>query len=213
MGMELGGINAIAEALQNEVRAQYDEPEAIVRADNVDALGGNALSTQDTGRVIGLLCAVPNGVQTMSSDMPGLVQTSLNLGIAKLEGEQLRLTFSVRSSVNAEKQGLLQRLRETVETFDGSYSQMGEYPAWEYRKDSPLRELMVQVHEAMFGTTPEVVAIHAGLECGILADKLPGLDCVSFGPQMQDIHTSREKLNIASTGRMWEYLLEILKRL
>lgn len=213
MHMELDCINTIAETLQTEIRAQYDEPEAIVRADNVDALGGNALSTQDTGRVIGLLCAVPNGVQAMSSDIPGLVQTSLNLGIAKLEGESLSLTFSVRSSVNAEKQGLLQRLRETVQTFDGSYTQMGEYPAWEYRKDSPLRELMVQVHESMFGTTPEVVAIHAGLECGLLADKLPGLDCVSFGPQMQDIHTSREKLNIASTGRMWEYLLEILKRL
>ena len=72
---------------------------------------------------------------------------------------------------------------------------------------------MVQVYQELFHAAPQVVAIHAGLECGILGDKLPGLDCVSFGPQMQDIHTSRERLNIASTARMWEYLLEILRRL
>ena len=172
-----------------------------------------ALSTDDSKKVAALLQAVPNGVQAMSSDIEGLVQTSLNLGIAQVEEDHLHLTFSVRSSVNGEKEALLQRLRDIAGEFGGSYSQMGEYPAWEYRKDSPLRELMVEVYREMFGSEPQVVAIHAGLECGLLGDKLPGLDCVSYGPQMQDIHTSREKLNIASTARMWRYLLEILKRL
>lgn len=90
---------------------------------------------------------------------------------------------------------------------------MGAYPAWEYRKDSPLRDLMCEVYREQFGKEPEIQAIHAGLECGLLSDKLPGLDCVSFGPEMADIHTSREKLSIASVGRMWDYLLEILRRL
>ena len=122
-------------------------------------------------------------------------------------------TFSVRSSVNAEKKELLEQLRALAGMLDGTYSQDGEYPAWEYRKDSPLRDLMCTVYREQFGKEPEIQAIHAGLECGLLSDKLPGLDCVSFGPEMADIHTSREKLNIASTARMWRYLLEILKRL
>ena len=212
MGTGLDRINGIAEALQAEIRANYDEPEAVVQAFDVDALGGNALSTGDTAKVIALLCAVPNGVQAMSEAMPGLVQTSLNLGIARLDND-MSMTFSVRSSVNAEKQELLQRLQELVSFHGGSYSQMGEYPAWEYKEDSMLRELMVATYKRMFDKDPEVVAIHAGLECGLLGEKMPGLDCVSIGPQMHDIHTSREKLEIASTKRTWDFLLEILKAL
>lgn len=212
MGIGLDRINGIAEQLQKEIREQYDEPDAIVWGDDVDALGGNALTTEATAKVIALLCAAPNGVQAMSETMPGLVQTSLNLGIAKLEN-QLNLTFSVRSSVNREKAALLSRLKELAEFYDGQYTQMGEYPAWEYKEDSPLRELMVATYQRMFGKAPQVVAIHAGLECGLLGQKLPGLDCVSIGPQMHDIHTSREKLEIASTERTWNFLLEVLKAL
>lgn len=213
MGLQLDILQELAQTLQQEARARYSDPELVITVEEVEALGGMAMSTDDSKKVAQLLRAVPNGVQAMSRDIEGLVQTSLNLGIAKLEGDSLHLTFSVRSSVNGEKEELLNRLRTVAAEFGGSYSQMGEYPAWEYRKDSPLRELMTETYRELFGQTPEVVAIHAGLECGLLGDKLPGLDCVSFGPQMQDIHTSREKLNIASTARMWQYLLEILKRL
>jgi len=178
----------------------------------VDALGGNALTTECTAKVIALLNSVPNGVQKMSADIEGLVQTSLNLGIAKL-GKGMNLTFSVRSSVNAEKEELLQKLRDMANFYGAAYSQMGEYPAWEYKADSKLRDLMVKTYTDMFGKAPEVVAIHAGLECGLLSEKLPGLDCVSIGPQMHDIHTSREKLEIASTERTWKFLLEVLKAL
>ena len=178
----------------------------------MDALGGNALTTGMTAKVIALLCSCPNGVQKMSEAIPGLVQTSLNLGIAKL-GSSMSLTFSVRSSVNAEKEELLQKLRDLAAFYGASYSQMGEYPAWEYKEDSRLRDLMVKTYTDMFGKEPQVVAIHAGLECGLLSEKLPGLDCVSIGPQMHDIHTSREKLEIASTERTWKYLLEVLKAL
>ena len=212
MGIHLERINDIAEKLQAEVREQYDEPEATVQAFDVDALGGNSLSTESTAKVIGLLCAVPNGVQAMSQDIPGLVQTSLNLGIAKL-GERFTATFSVRSSVNSEKVELLEQLKKLSEFYEGVYSQMGDYPAWEYKKDSLLRDTMVRVYSDMFGKAPEVVAIHAGLECGILGEKIPGLDCVSIGPQMHDIHTSREKLEIESTERTWKFLLEVLKNL
>ena len=212
MGMYLERINDIAEALQAEIREQYDEPEATVQAFDVDALGGNSLSTENTAKVISLLCACPNGVQAMSEDIPDLVQTSLNLGIAKL-GDTFKATFSVRSSVTAEKRELTDRLKKIIAMHDGSYSEMGDYPAWEYKKDSNLRDTMVKIYTDMFGKAPEVVAIHAGLECGILGEKLPGLDCVSIGPQMHDIHTSRERLDIASTERTWKFLLEVLKNL
>lgn len=212
MGIGIERINAIAEELQAEIRTNYDEPEATIQAFDVDALGGNSLTTEDTSRVIALLCAAPNGVQCYSPDMPSLVQTSLNLGIAKL-GESFTAMFSVRSSVNQEKEDLLAQLKKLCEFYEGSYSQMGEYPAWEYRKDSVLRDTMVKIYKEMFGSAPEVLALHAGLECGLLGEKLPGLDCVSIGPQMHDIHTSREKLEIASTERVWKFLLETLKSL
>ena len=212
MGMYIERINDVAAQLQKEVREQYDEPEAIIRGDDVDALGGNALSTQDTAKVIALLNAAPNGVQAWSQDIPGLVQTSLNMGVANL-GKEFKMTFSVRSSVNQEKLDLLKRLRELAAFYDGSYSETGNYPAWEYKKDSNLRDTMVRIYKEMFTKDPEVVAIHAGLECGLLSEKLPGLDCVSIGPEMHDIHTSRERLGIASTERTWKFLLEVLKAL
>ena len=212
LGMYIDRINGIAEELQNEIRSTYDEPEAVIRGDDVDALGGNALSTEDSAKVIALLNSVPNGVQCYSQDIEGLVQTSLNLGIAELD-DQLRLTFAVRSSVTQEKRDLLAKLREQAEFYGAEYTERGDYPAWEYKKDSTLRDAMIEVYEKLFDEKPQVVAIHAGLECGLLSEKLPGLDCVSIGPNMRDIHTSREKLEIASTERTWNFVTELLKQL
>ena len=202
MGINLERINDVAEQLQAEIREQYDEPEATIQAFDVDALGGNSLSTESTAKVIALLCSAPNGVQSWSQDIPGLVQTSLNLGVAKL-GDRFSATFSVRSSVNSDKVELLERLKNLNDFYEGTYSQMGDYPAWEFKKESVLRDTMVRVYTEMYGKEPEVVAIHAGLECGLLGEKIPGLDCVSAGPQMHDIHTSRERLDIGSTERCW----------
>ncbi len=212
LGMQPERINAVMEQLQQEIRENYDEPNAIIHGENVDALGGNALTTESTAQVIALLSASPNGVQSWSQEIAGLVQTSLNLGVVQL-AEELTLTFAVRSCVNREKRELLARLEELAKFYNGSYTQMGDYPAWEYKKDSRLREVMVQTYTEMYDKQPQVVAIHAGLECGLLSEKLPGLDCVSIGPDMHDIHTSRERLEIASTCRTWEYLLAVLKEL
>jgi len=212
LGMNPERINEIAAQLEQEIRENYDEPDVKICGENLDALGGNALSTEDTSKVIALLCAAPNGVQKWSEDIPGLVQTSLNLGVVRLE-EELQMTFAVRSSVNQEKRALLDKLKALAGFYDGSYSETGDYPAWEFKKESSLRHTMVRVYGEMFGKEPQVVAIHAGLECGILSDKLPGLDCVSIGPNMKDIHSSRERLDIASTERTWRFLKEVLKAL
>ena len=171
------------------------------------------MDAESSRAVLSLLCALPNGVQAMSEDIPGLVQTSLNLGILKTEAEQVTMTFSVRSSVNTEKTALIEKLKTVGAAHGAVYDESGAYPAWEYRKYSPLRDTMVAAFRDLYGKEPVVEAIHAGLECGIFSDRLTGLDAVSFGPQMHDIHTSREKLDIGSVERTWDYLVAVLERL
>ena len=206
----LAAIDAISGEIlkrlpKDEVRARFHwEP---------CACPARAMDEDSTRRAVGMLWDVPNGIQAWSEDIPGLVQTSLNLGILKTENDAVSVSFSVRSSVDREKLDLFAKLQAVGDRYGASYGQHGNYPAWEYRKDSPLRTLMVQVFEELYGRKPVVEAIHAGLECGLFSGKLPGLDCVSFGPDMQDIHTTRERLNVASTARTWNYLLAVLARL
>lgn len=196
--------------LRKTLPPQEREVRFVVEAFSCDT---PALTAEASAAVLALLNALPNGIQSMSRAIEGLVQTSLNLGIVAVEGDMLRATFSVRSSVNSEKEALLGELRAIADRFGAAYKQSGEYPAWEYRENSRLRDVMVETYRELYGSTPIVEAIHAGLECGIFSDRLPGLDAVSFGPKMRDIHTSREKLDIASAGRTWDYLCKILEAL
>ena len=213
LGHQAERINEIVEQLQQELRDDYDEPDLVIYGDNVDAMGGHALSVEQTRTLIALLINIPDGAQKWLDYEAQMVQTSLNMGVVKLEENGFKMTFSVRSCVNQDKRDLLDMLKRTAEKYDAVYSESGDYPAWEYKEESHLRSVMVETFERMYGKKPEVVAIHAGLECGLLSEKLPGLDCVSIGPDMQDIHTSRERLDIASTKRTWEFLLEVLKAL
>ena len=146
----------------------------------------------------------------MEPDLPGQVRTSLNLGILRLEEGKLRLTWSVRSSAAAEKEALIGQLQALAESCGGTFSRRGDYPAWEYRPESRLRDVMVRVYREQSGKEPVVETIHAGLECGLLAEKLPGLDAVSIGPDMRDIHSPRERLSVSSVRRTWDYLLAVL---
>ena len=165
-----------------------------------------------TDKALCMLTCLPNGVQAMSMDIPGLVQTSLNLGILTTEADTLTATFCVRSSVGSQKTMLHRRFRSLMEQLGGTVTITGDYPAWEYRSDSPLRDLMTEVFWEQYGSAPQIEAIHAGVECGILSGKLPGLDCVSIGPNLLDIHTPRERMEIASVQRVWRFVLEVLKR-
>ncbi|MBR3778536.1 MAG: aminoacyl-histidine dipeptidase [Clostridia bacterium] len=172
------------------------------------ATSAAAMTAETTAAVLTLLTTVPNGVQAMSTDIEGLVQTSLNLGILTTEGDTLRASFAVRSSVGAEKAALLEKLATLAPC-----TTYGHYPAWEYRKDSRLRDTMCAVWERTTGTPPTVAAIHAGLECGLFCEKIPGLDAVSIGPDMWDVHTCRERLSVSSTARVYAYLCDVLKEL
>ena len=171
------------------------------------------LDESSSRSVVCMLTCLPNGIQAMSADMPGLVQTSLNLGILTTGDDAVHASFSVRSSVATQKQMLIQRLRCLMERLGGSVSTHGEYPGWEYMPQSPLRDLMVQVFTDQYGYAPKVEAIHAGLECGLFSAKLPGLDCVSFGPDLKEIHTFRESMSVASVQRVYAMVVEALKRM
>lgn len=166
-----------------------------------------------TDRVIAALLTLPNGIQRMSVDMPGLPETSLNLGILSTGAGDVTLSYCVRSSVESAKAALLDRMACQMKLLGGTMSVSGNYPGWQYRPDSPLRDTCVAVFRRCYGRDPEVAAIHAGVECGLFAGALPGLDAVSMGPDMRDIHTPQETMDADSVRRTWEYLLAILREL
>lgn len=160
---------------------------------------------------IDLLCKLPDGVQQWSPDIDGLVQTSLNLGIMRLANDALTLSFALRSSLGAEKEALLCTLAALCDKYGAAFAVGAQYPAWEFVKDSALREKMITVFARLYGYDPKVEIIHAGLECGLLSEKIKGMDAVSIGPQMWDIHSPRERLSISSVERTYHYVKEILK--
>lgn len=174
---------------------------------------GIPMDEESTRRAVCMLVCLPNGVQAMSTDIPGLVQTSLNLGILSTEEGQVQASFCVRSSVASQKQMLLDRLTCLMEQEGGRVEVSGDYPAWEYRRQSPLREQMVDVFTRQYGHPPKIESIHAGVECGLFAGKLPGLDCVSFGPDLTEIHTVRERMHISSVQRTWTLLTQVLREM
>lgn len=203
----------VVKTVEGEIRAELSskDPGAFLAAGEGRPGSWLCTTAEDTAKAAAWLIALPNGVQAMSADMHGLVESSLNLGILSYEDGSLLADFSVRSSVESAKQALIDRLCAVIGLAGGSFSVSGDYPGWKYRKDSPLREKMTALYEKMYGKAPKVEAIHAGLECGILGSKIADLDCVSMGPDMKDIHTTEETLSISSTGRVWEFLVRLLE--
>ena len=172
-----------------------------------------ALTSESTERVIRLLSDIPTGVYKMSEDIEGLVETSLNVATCEMDNGKFSLAVSIRSSKDTEKAALYETVRKIASSIGATVSSRGEYPGWEYKNDSPLRALMCKTWKKLYDREPEVVMIHAGLECGIFSGKLSGLDCVSTGPDHFDIHTPKERLSLSSTERVWRFLLEVLKEI
>lgn len=188
------------------------EPNATLTLETGAACDTGVFTRETAEKAFTLFETLPNGVIAMSEDVPGLVETSLNLGILATE-RSLVFDYAVRSSKDSAKRDLTARLKSAIQKAGGQYQERGAYPAWEYRADSRLRNVMVEVFRAQYGYDPKIDIIHAGLECGILSSKLPGLDCISMGPDLYDIHTPRESLSVSSVERTWKYLLEVLKAL
>lgn len=205
----------IAEAQQKELRDeyQYTDAEITISLNEAEQSEWQPMTKESTQMVIDCMLNLPGGIVAMDPIMDHMVQTSLNMGILTSSEEEVRFSFCVRSSVDSQKVALVDRLESFIQAKGGTLENAGNYPAWEYRKDSPLRDTMVATYQKMYGKDPVVQGLHAGVECGLFSGKLPGLDCVSYGPDMKDIHTPKESMCVESVKRTWDFTLEVLKQL
>jgi len=169
------------------------------------------LDEQSLKKVLFYFHNIPNGVIFMNQDIPGLVETSLNLGILTVNSYKAECHISVRSSVASRKKLLLEKLSDMAEQVGAQMSVSGEYPEWGFRRESKLRETMKMLYHEMYAEELKVDVIHAGLECGYLLQKKPELDIISFGPQMYDIHTTEERLSISSVNKIYAFVKRLIE--
>lgn len=168
---------------------------------------------ETTDKVINLLYLYPNGINTMSGNIKGLVESSSNIGVLRTKENQVEYCSAVRSSVKSLKEDLVEKIKTITEVFGGIFTSGEPYPAWEYKQESKIRELCKEVYKDMYGKEAIIYALHAGVECGIFEERLEVKDIISFGPNIRDAHTPEEHVSISSTERVYEYLLELLKRI
>ena len=207
-------VKAYAKELQAQIREEYagTDENISIEVTEEGTVCTQVLHPTSQEKVLFYLQNVPFGVQKMSGTIPGLVETSLNFATLHMEPEEeVKAGFSLRSSSSTAKQALKEKLCNMIAESEGEYEANGEYPSWEYKENSELREQVVRTYKEVLGKEPKVLSIHAGLECGILSQKIEGLDCVSFGPNIDDMHTTKEKLSISSTQRIWELLKKLMQ--
>lgn len=204
---------AVCAQFDVDLKAEYviTDPSIRVRVEAGEA--AEAMDAVTTDKAICMLTCLPNGIQVMSADIDGLVQTSLNLGVLSTSDTELLASFCVRSSVESQKAMVVDRIKVLMKQLGGKVNVQGDYPGWAYCQESPLRDLLVEVFKDQYGREPKVEAIHAGVECGMFVGKMPGLDCVSIGPDLRNVHTFNERMYIGSVQRTWKLLLETLKRM
>lgn len=205
----VAAVNNIGSVFQNEYATA--EPEMAIAAVPVAEEKADVLTAESTALAINTLLSLPDGVQAMSVDMPGLVQTSLNFGILELRDDEMYFANTVRSSMTTQKKWILDQVQAVVSLAGGKTEIAGSYPGWSYNPNSVVKDTVLQVYKRLFNKEATVDAVHAGIECGLFADSIVGLDCVSIGPDMADVHTPREHLSIPSVQRTYELLREVLK--
>ena len=204
-------VKALIREMEQIWKQEFGKDEPGLTVDITETAADQMMDETSTDRVIAYLDLMPDGVAAFEREIEGQVETSLNAGVVKTEAEQVVVTHLVRSSVESKKAELKERLYRLVRMLGADGIDRDEYPAWAYKADSVLRRRMVEVFKEVYGKEPQVVTIHAGLECGIFMGKRPELDCVSIGPDLFDIHSYNERMDIKSVERTYKYLLEVLK--
>ena len=213
----------VAEDLQEKLECLIKVQENILKNEYHASDAGITLELQKKGKMtadvldatskitaIHTLNNIPNGIQAYSMDIEGLVETSLNMGIMTMDGENLKMSFAIRSSIESAKHYLTDRVILFVDMLGGDCEIHGDYPGWAFNPTSDLRETFIRVYREMYGKEPVVEAIHAGLECGLFTKKIDGLDSISVGPNMHNVHTSEETLEVGSVQRTWEFLCRVI---
>lgn len=209
---EKKAVRTEIEVLTCEWKEEFGETEPDFEVIISEEFIEHTIKKKNSSSIINYLSLMPDGVISYEREIPGQVETSLNAGMISVRDSSVIVSHLVRSSLESKKRMLKEKLLKLTELAGGKGYVRNEYPAWSYKKESRLRELMTDSYRELFGKMPEVVTIHAGLECGLFAGKKPEMDCVSFGPDILDIHSIQERLNIASVERTWKYLLQVLKK-
>ncbi|GAA0125809.1 beta-Ala-His dipeptidase [Clostridium sp. CTA-19] len=195
---------------KNEFQGIDDDIELICEksTENIEKV----FDLDSTLKVLRMLFLIPNGVQTMSMAIDGLVQSSTNIGVVTTENNSVKFDSAVRSSVKSLKKAICDEMIVLTEMIGGTIDFQADYPEWQYKSESAIRNIFTKVYKEMFNKEAEITAIHAGLECGLIGDKFNGeLDQISFGPNIFDVHTPGEHLIVSSTERMFNFLVEVLK--
>jgi dipeptidase D len=211
---KLNQVSATVSQYHSILKAEMQnvEPDLAISMEEVKGKKkGRVLKKTLQKRLLMTISALPHGVVKMSADIPGLVETSTNVAIIKTESKAITLVTSQRSSVASE----LTEIQTTVGSIfelGGAEVEFGEgYPGWKPNLDSAILKTAKATHKSLFGKEPHVKAIHAGLECGIIGEKYPGMDMLSFGPTLEGVHSPDEKIYIDTVERFYQYLLAILK--
>ena len=212
---QIAAVQEMVADLEEEIRYEFAGEEAgMTFSLNVeDAENVSVITAETLLPVLTYVLCVPNGVIAWNRKLKGVVETSVSLGVITTEEAEARMVHLIRSSVESEKELLFKQITMLVEGLGGKSIRNSDYPAWQFAAQSPLRDVAVASFEKCYGHAPEISVVHCGLECGIFMGNQPDLDCISFGPDILDVHSTNEHLNIASVERTWKFVLQVLKDL
>ncbi len=197
----------ILEVLKTEFRTQ--DPDIDITVEKAEAK--KQLTKDVTKKIISYLVVVPNGIQTMSEDIKGLVESSLNLGIIEFYEDKITFVSAIRSSVKTLKSEIMNRVEVLANLVGAEAVNDSDYPEWQYEPNSKIRDLCLATYKEVIGTEATIDAIHAGLECGLLKEKMADVDMISFGPNLYDVHTPNEHMSISSIERVWNFIKKLLE--
>lgn len=189
------------------------DPDLTIKVDPVVDPIPKPATVESSRRLLQLLLALPHGVVAMSRDMPGLTESSTTLAIIRTEGDTVTITSSSRSSVQAALRFVLDQVSAVVALAGATSKEYGIYPGWQPNMNSPLLKICREVHREALGKEAKITAIHAGLECGIIGEKLGGADMISFGPEIRGVHAPGERVSIPSVARFWKFHKALVQRL
>jgi dipeptidase D len=195
--------------LKNEFKVS--DPDVRLELEGLEEKFEKVFSKDSTRKAIDLLVLIPSGIETMSMEIKGLVQSSTNLGVVITNDKEVEYQSAIRSSVKSLKQDILVASTAVAQAFGAKSETESDYPDWQYDANSKLRTVFEDVYKKMYNVAPEIVAIHAGVECGLFKEKFGEIDMISFGPNLYDVHTPDEHMSISSVKNSWDYLLEVLK--
>lgn len=211
---DCGKLEAAVKEMAANFTREYDpaDPDIFASFEVFEAKEQCVVNAEGTKKIVTALMCTPQGIFEMNQKLKGLVQTSLNMGVLRLTENAMTAGYSVRSSIRTQKEVLGEKLRLLYEALGGSVSFRSAYPAWEFADVSPLRDKVSAIFEEQYGHKPEVVMTHGGLECGLFQEKMPGLDTVALGPDLVDIHSPKERLNLPSLERTWKLVKAVVER-